>query len=314
MTQITINNISGSTLPFDIYVCDVYEYQCFFISTISVIVPPTVTITLPSTFDTAPAVLIKIIGSDGCEIKKIYSLLTPNTSPTPTPSVTPTNTPTPTVTPTNTPTPTVSPTPSVTPTNTPTPTPSSTPNYLSYLFIEPMSGSTEIGQWMLSGGSNFFGFSNFSQPTQSGSTFNTDMNLYVDFTGWTNGIFPSVITQTVPQISGGLDSFGNPIVQYNFNTTEVLQGSISGNSWFTWIIPISSTNNERQISIDLNINGNPNLLTSVLTESTINTYTFTYSGSTIPQMTYRVYTTFPNTIFQISDDYNIYFRGNTVSP
>jgi len=43
------------------------------------------------------------------------------TTPTPTPTITPTNTPTPTVTPTNTPTPTVTPT--VTPTNTPTVTP-----------------------------------------------------------------------------------------------------------------------------------------------------------------------------------------------
>ncbi|KKQ87452.1 MAG: Mucin 2, oligomeric mucus/gel-forming [Candidatus Woesebacteria bacterium GW2011_GWB1_38_8b] len=55
------------------------------------------------------------------------------TTPTPTPTVTPTNTPTPTVTPTNTPTPTATPTntptPTLTPTNTPTPTitPTNTP-------------------------------------------------------------------------------------------------------------------------------------------------------------------------------------------
>ena len=48
-------------------------------------------------------------------------------SPTPTPSITPTNTSTPTVTPTNTSTPTVTPTNTTTPTVTPTETPTNTP-------------------------------------------------------------------------------------------------------------------------------------------------------------------------------------------
>ena len=64
---------------------------------------------------------------------------------------------------------------------------------------------------MYDGGSNFYGFSNTSQPSQSATTFNSDMNRYVNFTGWTNGQFPSIIKQSVPQTSGGVDSFGNPI-------------------------------------------------------------------------------------------------------
>lgn len=278
----------------------------------------------------------------------VYYLNVPRPTPTPTPTVTPTRTetptptPTPTVTPTlnpcNTQTPTVTPTmtktptstpppppspsltpcltqtPTVTPTMTKTPTPTPTPAYLAYLFIEPTTGSTLIGQWMFDGGSNFFGFTNSSQPTQNSITFNSDMNRYVDFTGWTNGVFPSIINQSVPQSSGGLDSFGNPIIAYNFLTTQVPQNSIGGNAWYTWIIPVNLTNNERQTIIDLNINNNPNLLTGVGTESTINSFTFTYTGGTIPQTTYRVYTTFPNTIFEIIDLQNIYFRGNTISP
>lgn len=277
-----------------------------------------------------------------------YFLNVPRPTPTPTPTVTPTKTPTqtptptPTVTPTfnpcNTPTPTRTPRPSITPTRTqtptpsvtktpcytltptptrtqtPTPTPTPTPVYFAYLFIEPSTGSTVIGQWMFDGGSNFFGFTNASQPTQNQILFNSDMNRYVDFTGWTSGVFPSVIQQSVPQSTGGLDSFGNPIIAYNFLTTEVPQNYVGGNAWYTWVIPTSLTNNERQTIIDLNINNNPNLLTGVGTEPTINTYTFTYTGNTIPQNTYRVYTTFPNTIFEIVDLQNIYFRGNTISP
>ena len=273
-----------------------------------------------------------------------YVLNVPQPTPTPTPTVSPTKTqtPTPTVTPTptetfnpcnipsptrtptqtktptptNTPTPSVTKTPCYTPTATPTPTltPSPTPQYFAYLFIEPISGSSLIGQWMYDGGSNFFGFTNTSQPTQNQTVFNSDMNRYVDFTGWTSGEFPTIKTQTVPQTSGGFDTFGNSIVKWNFLTTEILENSIGGNAWYTWIIPTLLTNNETQVLIDVNTSNNPNLLTGVSTESTISQYTFTYSGSTIPTVTYKVYTTFPNTIFKIIDSQNIYFRGNATSP
>jgi hypothetical protein len=250
---------------------------------------------------------------------------TPTTTPTPTPTSdpcppqpTPTKTPTPTrtQTPTPTPTPSVTRTPCYTPTSTATatPTPTPTPVYFAYLFIEPVDGFSEIGQWMLNGGSNFFGFSNASQPSQNQTDFNSDMNRYVNFTGWTNGQFPQIIKQTVPQTSGGEDSFDNAILAYNFLTTKVSKNYVGGNAWYTWIIPVSLTNNQRQIMIDLNTSNGPNLLTAVSTETTINTYTFTYSGSTLPPTVYRVYTTYPNTIFKITDSQNIYFRGNTIAP
>jgi hypothetical protein len=197
-------------------------------------------------------------------------------------------------------------------TKTPTPTP--TMAYFAYLFIEPVSGSTNIGQWMYDSGRNFFGFTNYSQPTQNQVQFNIDMNTYVNFSGWTNGLFPSLIQQTVPQTSGGEDSFYNAIVAYNFLTTEIPNNYVNGYGWYTWMIPVSLTNNERQTIIDINTSNNPNLMTGVGTESTINSYTFTYTGTTIPPTTYRVYTTYPNTIFKIIDTQNIYMRGNTITP
>jgi hypothetical protein len=239
----------------------------------------------------------------------------PKPTPTPTPTVTPTKTPTPTPTVTPSPTPTYNPCNiTQTPTPTPTKTPSPTPILSAYLFIEPIDGAVSIGQWMYDGGSNFYGFSNTSQPTQNQTIFNSDMNRYVNFTGWTNGYFPTIISQSVPQINGGIDSFGNAKVAYNFLTTEVPENTVSGDAWYTWIIPVSLTNNEIQTVIDLNLSNNPNLFTQVNTESTIYGYTFNYTGSTIPNTTYRVYTTFPNTIFQINDSQNIYFRGNSISP
>jgi len=235
------------------------------------------------------------------------------TCPTPTPRPTWTPPPTRTQIPTRTPLPTPTPTPTITCTPTPTPTPTPIPLF-AYLFIEPTSGSNNIGQWMYDGGVNFYGFTNESQPSQDQTLFNIELNRYVDYSGWTSGTFPAVISQGVPQRSGGQDSYNNAIVAYNFYTTKIDENSIGSDAWYTWIIPTSLTNNEKQTVIDLNINGNPNLLTAVGTEGTINTYTFTYSGGTIPNTTYRVYTTFPNTIFKITNNQNIYFRGNTISP
>ena len=222
----------------------------------------------------------------------------PNPTPTPTPSATPG--PTPTATPT--PTPTIS----------PTPTPTATPfvNNFAYLFIEPLSGSENIGTWMYNNSSNFFGFSNSSQPAQNQIQFNLDMNLYVNYVGWTNNLFPDVIVQSVPQTTGGFDNYGNPINAYNFLTTEVSANTVSGQAWYTWMIPLIATNGENQVKIDINSTGDPNVLTGVNTESAIYAYTFTYTGSTIPSGTYKVYTTFPYQIFKILNTNTIYFRGN----
>lgn len=69
MTQVTINSVSGFTLPFSGIACDVYGNQCQSIGTISSL--PT-TINLPSPeFDSAPAFGLKLIDSNGCEIFQI---------------------------------------------------------------------------------------------------------------------------------------------------------------------------------------------------------------------------------------------------
>ena len=298
-------NLGSHILPYDYETDDYYgQYKIyipqvnktcilnFYLPTVTATPTPTPTPTLTNTPTVTPTI---------------------GASPEPTPTYTPTPTTTMTPTPTITETPSASPTitPTETPTNTPTPTP--TPAYFANLFIEPMSGSQDIGQWMYDGGSNFFGFTNNSQPAQNQNQFNIDMNKYVDFIGWTNGQFPTIINQFVPQQSGGVDSFGNQIVRYNFLTTEIPQGTIDVNAWYTWIIPISLTNNQTQTAIDVNVDGDPNSLVTVLTENTINTYTFTYTGNTIQPVTYKVYTTFPSRIFALNNNQSIYFRGNTVS-
>jgi hypothetical protein len=328
MGQIIFNTLSG-TSPYDVYISDIYGNNNTFISTIV----SATTITVPELFSMAPEIKLTIIDASGCTYSNILLcnelIPTPSVTPTVTPtiSVTPTVTPTisvtPTVTPTISVTPTVTPTISVTPTVTPTitvtltPTPSITPTsspmaLKAILFIEPLSGSSLIGQWMTDEGVDFYGFSNGSQPSMAPAYFNDDMNAYVNFSGWTNNVFPEIITSNVPQTTGGVDALGNPIVAYNFETVGVsIAESTSGNAWYTWIVPVSLTNNLTQLTIGYSTSS-PSPLTIVSTESTIRTNTFTYTGNLIPKTTYRVYTTYPGTNFRLANTGVIYFKGESV--
>lgn len=162
------------------------------------------------------------------------------------------------------------------------------------------------------GSTKFFGFTNGTQPSISAATFQTEMSLYVNYSGWTNGQFPTVIETFVPQSSGGVDGYGNPIVAYNFYTTIVSANTVGCDAWYTWLIPTNQTNSLYQTQIDVSTN-NPNVFVSTLTEPTIYQNTFTYVGSVISNTVYRVYTTYPSNNFLLSNHDNIYFKGSVVS-
>ena len=348
MTQVRITEISGGSYPISVYISDVYGNNETLLGVIDPgPVPPTVkyNAVIPPIFENSPEIMLKLVDINNCEIFKILTCtfgcafeiiieLEPTPSQTPTisvtpsitPSVTPSHTPTPSVTIGATPsqtqtvtpsaTPTVTPTTTLTSTPTPTPTvtPSATPAFFGYLFIEPQSGSTEIGSYLFDSGANFFGFTNNPPPNTSNPVqFNSDMNKYVSFSGWTASTFPAIRQQVVPQISGGIDSFGNSISAFNFTTHEVPIGTVNGNSWYTWIIPTNATNNGIQQKINFSINGNPNSMTTLIMDGTIYSQSFNYTGSSIPVGTYRVYTTYADLAFYINNSLTtIYFKGDTI--
>lgn len=323
MPSISINSINGSP-PYQVFICDVNQLVCVSATTITTTVPPNVIISIPPPYSSSPEVLIKVIDSTGCQFTNVYSCLIPPT-PQPTPSITPTTSVTPTITPTPvtpTPTPTITPSMTVTPTltpsttvtptvtRTPDPTPPSRPQR-ALLFIEPYSGATNIGQYMYNLGHDFYGFTNGTQPSTTLSAFTGQMISYVDFSGWTSGSFPRILEINVPQVDGGVDSFGNPVFKYNFPTTMITANTTSSQAWYTWLIPTGLTNNLIQTEIELSLD-NPNVFVTNKTEPTIYNLTFTYTGAYIPNGTYRVYTTFPSLNFQLFDNQNIYFKGGTV--
>ena len=64
MKQLIINTLSGLVPPYSGIVCDVYMNNCVSIGEIP---PIPATITLPSQFDSAPAIGFRIISDGGCD-------------------------------------------------------------------------------------------------------------------------------------------------------------------------------------------------------------------------------------------------------
>ena len=210
---------------------------------------------------------------------------------------------------------TPTPTPTLTPTVTPTPT---VPAKYAYLFIETynvngVTGNQSLGQYMYDlGNTNFYGFTNgFTPDFTNSSQFTIDMNQYINYSGWTSGLLPDIRTQYIPTSSGGEDAFGNPIIAYNFTTHEIPADTVNKMAWYTWIIPTGGTMGVQE-SIDYNSNGNPNILTEANTEDDIKSIAFNYSGTTLPPGAYRVYTTFADTSFRLTNNETIYFKGGSV--
>jgi len=100
MLVLQIDSITGATLPYVIYICDVYGNQCVVLATINTPIPPSITLNIPSQFNNVPAIGIKIIDANGCEVFETTYCFEPTPTPTPTPTSTPNPTPTPTPTPT----------------------------------------------------------------------------------------------------------------------------------------------------------------------------------------------------------------------
>jgi hypothetical protein len=178
------------------------------------------------------------------------------------------------------------------------------------LFIEPKGRSSEIYNYLQTqGNTSFFGFG-YGIPPLDGDEFIEYMKMYA-----TSGItgLPSVIYQDVPQTTSGNDDFGNPKVQFNFETTIVSGGTVIEDAWYTWVIPTALTNNLFQSEISYGNQNSPYILSAAIMNTTIDSFQFNYTGSTFANNFYRIYTTFPSTEFYLDNtNVDIYFKGLTV--
>jgi len=347
MTSIILNSIVGLNYPYDIYVCDVYGNNCGYISQINTPVPSSVEIVLPSPFNMAPAVGIKIITSDGCERFKVYDCIyiTPTNTPTntPTPSITPTITPTISLTPSNTVTPsitpTITPTISLTPSNTVTPsitptiTPTSTYPYVFdpyvYLVPEPQDTTslTNLGNYMYNSGStSFLGWGNGGVP--SISSYSNDLDIYIHYSGFTGG--SGNFTTNISTLKGyirqvpstGTDTYGCIQHQYSFNSIEVLTTQINPSIqyFYTLWVPLNAvggTMTNMTVDIGYNTPCSTDIVYNAIPDSILaTTNVVVSSGAAIPSNVYRVLwidpsCLIPSTVPPPSLSSSLFFKGNT---
>lgn len=75
MVQIRLTEISGGTYPINVFISDVYGNNQFQLGTINVgtTVPPIIyyNTTIPSIFQTAPQIMLRLVDANGCEVIKI---------------------------------------------------------------------------------------------------------------------------------------------------------------------------------------------------------------------------------------------------
>lgn len=265
---------------------------------------------------------------------------TPTPTNTSTPSLTPTNTTTTSVTPTNTKTQTQTPTitPTVTPTNTttvtptftpyasPTQTPSFTPTvsltpspfigesfpYNFLIFVEPLTGATELANYLYSVNSatTFFGFSNGTPLSSDPETFNQQIGDYLGFPGFINQLsgFKIFFNQDYDNriLNGQYDS------NRNFDLTEIPADSVPTDAWYSIIIWTGFTLTKFQSLIGVGINQGETLTPINMNPDYYNlTFNFgSLSSVSFPQGSFRLYTTFPSTDLLLNNtNQNIYFKG-----
>jgi hypothetical protein len=298
---------SNALGPFNIYVDDVIYYSAAtrndmfngIVVTLAC-VTPTPTVTPTSTLTPTPSATV---GTSP----------TPTPTQTQTPSETPTGTPnvTPSPTPTNTPTNTTTPT--NTPATTPTPTPTNQP-FFAYGFIDQsaVSPRTNLNAWMTAQGSTWKGFNAIpNNPSTNPSTFNDQMNAYISYTGW--GVYnPAIVVTGITSTSGGIDSQGQPIEAYKFQTAELPAGVFSGTAaWVTWFVATGATNGQRYSTIEFGNNASTSSTMTVPVDYV--SFDIDYTGNTIPPGIYRMYSSYSSTAFRpLVANLPQYYRGGTL--
>jgi hypothetical protein len=130
-------------------------------------------------------------------------------------------------------------------TNTPTPTPTPTEaGFLAYVLPEPQDGTSQadLGQYMFDNGSGqYYGYSN-SGGLAAGPTYQSDMSLYIQWSGWTGGVGNfitdvSTLSSSIRQeVGAGIDTFGCPQNQYTFGTIEIQTAEINPNIQYVYTV------------------------------------------------------------------------------
>jgi len=184
-----------------------------------------------------------------------------------------------------------------------------------YIFVEPMSKHVMIKNHLNNlpfiGRLPFVGFHGVNA-----GAWKDNLPNYINMTHWIDGRLPQIMQVDIPQTSGGIDTFGNPVQAFNFKTVKITKNTVNDKfSWIIVLIPINAMSNDtkrqRRIRIDEkagNITKSSTIFTTdnVMSETVIN-----YNGNRIPAGQYRVYSTYPSSGMRLNlnSTNDVYIRG-----
>jgi hypothetical protein len=184
-----------------------------------------------------------------------------------------------------------------------------------YIFVEPMSKHVMIKNHLktlpFTGRLPFVGFHGVNA-----GAWKDNLPNYINMTHWIDGRLPQIMQVDIPQTSGGIDTFGNPVQSFNFKTVKITKNTVNDRfSWIIVLIPINAMNNDtkrqRRIRIDEK-DGNITRSSTVFTTDNVMSGTvINYNGNRIPAGQYRVYSTYPSTGMRLNlnSTNDVYIRG-----
>jgi hypothetical protein len=184
-----------------------------------------------------------------------------------------------------------------------------------YIFVEPMSKHVMIKNHLnklpFIGRLPFVGFHGVNA-----GAWKDNLPNYINMTHWIDGRLPQIMQVDIPQTSGGIDTFGNPVQSFNFKTVKITKNTVNDKfSWIIVLIPINAMSNDtkrqRRIRIDEKVGNITKSSTVFTTDNVMSGTVINYNGNRIPAGQYRVYSTYPSTGMRLNlnSTNDVYIRG-----
>ena len=184
-----------------------------------------------------------------------------------------------------------------------------------YIFVEPMSKHVMIKNHLktlpFTGRLPFVGFHGVNA-----GAWKDNLPNYINMTHWIDGRLPQIMQVDIPQTSGGIDTFGNPVQSFNFKTVKITKNTVNDKfSWIIVLIPINAMSNDtkrqRRIRIDEKVGNITKSSTVFTTDNVMSETVINYNGNRIPAGQYRVYSTYPSSGMRLNlnSTNDVYIRG-----
>ncbi len=130
-------------------------------------------------------------------------------------------------------------------------------------------------------------------------------------THWIDGRLPQIMQVDIPQTSGGIDTFGNPVRAFNFKTVKIAKNTVNDSfSYIVVLIPINAMNNDTKRQTLIRIvegSGSPK---DIKTDNVLSGVVINYNGNRIPAGQYRIYTTTDRgMVLNLNSRNDVFIRG-----